>query len=50
MLAKVRVDAYGELNSHDLNDDGYFDMIIYYPESKKMKGTLEVLVNRGAWR
>ncbi len=47
--AKVRADAYGELTSHDLNDDGYFDMIIYYPESKKLKGTLEVLVNRGAW-
>lgn len=47
--AKIRADAYGELNSHDLNDDGYFDMIIYYPESKKMKGTLEVLVNRGSW-
>jgi hypothetical protein len=46
---KVRADAYGELMSHDLNDDGYFDMIIYYPESKKMKGTLEVLVNRGTW-
>jgi hypothetical protein len=46
----VRVDAYGELDSHDLNDDGYFDMIIYYPESKEMKGTLEVLVNRGTLR
>jgi hypothetical protein len=46
---RVGADAYGELQSHDLNDDGFFDMIIYYPESKKLKGTLEVLVNRGTW-
>jgi hypothetical protein len=47
--AEVGADAYGELSSHDLNDDGFFDMIIYYPENKKLKGTLEVLVNRGMW-
>jgi len=47
---KVDADAYGELTSHDLNDDGYFDMILYYPDNKKkLKGTLQVLVNRGTW-
>jgi len=46
-VAKVEADAYGELSSHDLNDDGYSDMVIYYPTSKERKGTLEVLVNLG---
>jgi len=45
--AKVKADAYGELSSHDLNGDGYSDMVIYYPQSKERKGTLEVLVNLG---
>ena len=48
-LAKVSADAYGELSSHDLNDDGFYDMLIYYPENKKLKGTLQVLINRGSW-
>jgi hypothetical protein len=45
--AKVKADAYGELSSHDLNGDGYSDMVIHYPQSKERKGTLEVLVNLG---
>jgi hypothetical protein len=45
--AKVKADAYGELSSHDLNGDGFSDMVIYYPQSKERKGTLEVLVNLG---
>jgi hypothetical protein len=45
--AKVRADAYGELSSHDLNGDGFSDMVIYYPQSKERKGTLEILVNLG---
>jgi hypothetical protein len=48
-VAKVKADAYGELSSHDLNNDGYSDMVIYYPQSKERKGTLEVLVNLGRW-
>ncbi|MEJ2720655.1 MAG: VCBS repeat-containing protein, partial [bacterium] len=46
-VAKIEADAYGELSSADLNGDGYRDMIIYYPENKDLKGTLEVLINRG---
>lgn len=34
---------------HDLNGDGFSDMIIYYPESSSLKGSLEVLVNRCYW-
>ena len=48
--AKVKADAYGELASHDLNGDGYSDMVIHYPQSKERKGTLEVLVNLGRLR
>lgn len=44
-VAKIEADAYGELQSHDLNNDGFSDMVIYYPQSKERKGTLEVLVN-----
>jgi hypothetical protein len=46
-VAKVKADAYGELSSHDLNNDGFSDMVIRYPQSKERKGTLEVLVNLG---
>ena len=46
-VAKIEADAYGELLNSDVNNDGYSDMIIYYPESRDLKGTLEVLVNRG---
>ncbi len=44
-VAKVKADAYGELVDHDLNNDGFSDMVIYYPTSKERKGTLEVLIN-----
>jgi hypothetical protein len=49
-VTKVKADAYGDLTSHDLNGDGYSDMVIYYPQSKERKGTLEVLVNLGRLR
>ena len=45
-VIKIRADAYGELSSHDLNHDGYSDMIIHYPENKELKGTLAILINR----
>ena len=44
-VAKVKADAYGEVTHHDLNNDGYSDMVISYPQSKERKGTLEVLIN-----
>ncbi len=44
---KIDIPAFGELNSRDLNSDGFSDMIIYYPQSKKRKGTIQVLMNRG---
>ena len=44
-VAKVTADAFGELSSHDLNGDGYSDMIIYYPQSKERKGMVQVLMN-----
>jgi predicted CopG family antitoxin len=44
-VAKVKADAYGELSDYDLNNDGFSDMVIYYPTSKERKGTLEVLIN-----
>jgi len=45
-ITKVPADAYGELSSPDLNDDGYSDMIIYYPQSKERKGMVQVLINQ----
>ncbi len=44
-VAKIEVPAYGQLLSPDLNGDGYSDMIIYYPQSKDKKGTVQVLIN-----
>ena len=46
-VAKVEAEAYGDLRSPDLNDDGYSDMIIYYPNSKDKKGMVQVLMNLG---
>jgi hypothetical protein len=43
---KIDIPAFGELNSRDLNGDGFSDMIIYYPQSKKRKGTIQVLMNQ----
>jgi len=45
-VAEVTADAFGELSSPDLNNDGYSDMIIYYPQSKERKGVVEVLMNQ----
>jgi hypothetical protein len=45
-VAKVEANAFGQLSSPDLNQDGYSDMIIYYPQNKERKGMVEVLINR----
>ena len=45
--AKVEAEAYGEMDSPDLNNDGYSDMIIYYPNSKDKKGMVQILMNVG---
>ncbi|HSG28666.1 MAG TPA: hypothetical protein VLA34_09315, partial [Candidatus Krumholzibacterium sp.] len=44
-VAKIEVPAFGELISRDLNGDEYSDMIIYYPQSKDKKGTIQILMN-----
>ena len=46
-VAKIEAEAYGELQSPDLNNDGYSDMLIYYPNSKDKKGMVQVLMNLG---
>jgi len=46
---KMEADAFGELNSPDLNGDGFSDMVIHYPSSKDRKGLLLVLINAGRW-
>lgn len=46
-VAKVEAEAYGNLESPDLNNDGYSDMIIYYPNSKDKKGMVQILMNLG---
>ncbi len=46
-VAKVEAEAYGDLESPDLNGDGYSDMIIYYPNSKDKKGMVQILMNLG---
>jgi hypothetical protein len=43
----VEAEAYGDMESPDLNNDGYSDMIIYYPNSKDKKGMVQVLMNLG---
>ncbi|MBN1164694.1 MAG: VCBS repeat-containing protein [Candidatus Krumholzibacteriota bacterium] len=43
--AKVEAAAFGELFSPDLNNDGYSDIVIYYPQSKKREGMVQVLMN-----
>ena len=44
--SEVPADAFGELIAEDLNNDGYSDMILHYPNTKDMKGFVEVLMNR----
>lgn len=44
--SEVQADAFGELLAEDLNHDGYSDMILHYPNTKDMKGFVEVLMNR----
>jgi len=44
-VLKLDVPAFGEVLCPDLDEDGYSDMIIYYPQSKKKRGTIKVLVN-----
>lgn len=45
-VTKINADAYGVLNTYDLNNDGYSDMIIHYPETKERKGMVQVLMNQ----
>lgn len=44
--ARIKVPAFGDLLSLDLNKDNYDDMIIFYPNSKDRKGMIQVLMNR----
>lgn len=46
-VAEIETDAFGELESYDLNNDGFSDMIINYPENDDMEGIVTVLMNRG---
>ncbi|MBN2185556.1 MAG: VCBS repeat-containing protein [Candidatus Krumholzibacteriota bacterium] len=45
-VVRLDVPAFGELLSLDLDDNGYSDMVIYYPQSKTRKGMINVMVNR----
>ncbi len=45
-VTKINADAFGVLNTYDLNGDGYSDMIIHYPETKERKGMIQVLMNQ----
>ena len=44
--SEIDADAFGQLLAEDLNNDGYSDMILHYPNTKDKKGMVEVLVNR----
>lgn len=44
--SEIEADAFGDLVAEDLNNDGYSDMILHYPNTKDKKGMVEVLVNR----
>jgi hypothetical protein len=46
-VAKVEAEAYGEMEALDLNDDGYSDITIYYPNSNDKKGMVQILMNLG---
>lgn len=45
-VSKVTADAFGDLTTEDLNQDGYSDMLLRYPNTKDRKGLVEVLMNR----
>lgn len=45
-VAEVNADAFGVLNTYDLNNDGYSDMVIHYPQAKERKGMVQVLMNQ----
>jgi hypothetical protein len=45
-VVEITADAYGVLNTYDLNNDGYSDMIIHYPETKERQGMIQVLMNQ----
>ncbi|MBN1885992.1 MAG: VCBS repeat-containing protein [Candidatus Krumholzibacteriota bacterium] len=49
-VARIEADAYGELDTRDLNGDGYSDMIIHYPQSRERRGMVQVLINRRTLR
>jgi len=42
---EIEADAFGDLIGTDLDDDGFSDMIIYYPQSSDKKGRVQVLMN-----
>ncbi|MCD6379876.1 VCBS repeat-containing protein [bacterium] len=44
-VVKVKINAFGELSSYDLNNDGYSDMIIRYPQNRDYEGMVSVLIN-----
>ena len=44
-VAKVKVNAFGNLSSYDLNNDGFSDMIIHYPQNTDFEGMVTVLIN-----
>lgn len=46
-VTRVEAEAYGEMESLDLNNDGYSDITIYYPNSKDKKGMVQILMNLG---
>jgi len=48
-VTKVNADAFGQLQSPDLNGDGFSDMVIYYPQSRDKQGIIQVLLNNGRW-
>ncbi len=45
-VSKITADAFGDLTAADLNNDGYSDMLLRYPNTKDRKGFVEVLMNR----
>ena len=49
-VSEIEANAFGEITAEDLNNDGYSDMIIHYPNTKDRKGLVEVLVNRATIR